>query len=54
MNRHLISRTALIALTASTLLLAGCAGMSHRQENAATGAAIGAVAGAGLIGHGGR
>ena len=50
MNRHLISRTALVALVASLTLLTGCAGMSHRQENAATGAAIGAVAGAVLTG----
>lgn len=30
--------------------LSGCAGMSHRQQNAATGAAIGGVAGAVLTG----
>jgi osmotically inducible lipoprotein OsmB len=50
MNLHLITRSALIALAASTVFLTGCAGMSHRQENAATGAAIGAVAGAVLTG----
>lgn len=40
-------------LTAFTLLvvfLSGCAGMSARQQNAATGAAIGGVAGAVLTG----
>jgi len=31
-------------------LLSGCAGMSQRQQNAATGAAIGGVAGAVLTG----
>ena len=40
-------------IIASMLLitfLSGCAGMSHRQKNAATGAAIGGVAGAVLTG----
>lgn len=40
-------------IIASMLLigfLSGCAGMSHRQQNAAAGAAIGGVAGAVLTG----
>lgn len=39
--------TAVLLLAA---MLAGCAGMSQRQQNAATGAAIGGVAGAVLTG----
>jgi osmotically inducible lipoprotein OsmB len=50
MIRHTIARTTLTILAASTVFLTGCAGMSHRQENAATGATIGAVAGAVLTG----
>ncbi len=34
----------------STLVLSGCAGMTHRQQNAAVGAAVGGVAGAVLTG----
>ena len=40
----LLSRT--LAATAMLATLAGCAGMSQRQQNAAIGAAVGGVAGA--------
>ena len=36
----------LISVTTASLFLAGCAGMSETQKNTATGAGIGAVAGA--------
>jgi len=39
-----------IFAAAALMLLSGCAGMSARQKNAATGAAIGGVAGAVLTG----
>ena len=45
------SRAAVAAVTASALLLAGCANMSETQRNSAIGAGVGAVAG-GLIGDG--
>lgn len=38
------------ALLASTLLLGGCAGMTHREKNTATGAVIGGVVGNVLCG----
>jgi osmotically inducible lipoprotein OsmB len=37
-------------LLMASLGLTGCAGMTHRQQNAATGAAVGGVAGAVLTG----
>jgi osmotically inducible lipoprotein OsmB len=40
----------IIVSTLLISLLSGCAGMSHRQQNAAAGAAIGGVAGAVLTG----
>lgn len=40
----------IITLLLSSLSLAGCAGMSARQQNAAVGAAVGGVAGAVLTG----
>ena len=40
----------LITLLVSALALTGCAGMSHRKQNAAVGAAVGGVAGAVLTG----
>jgi osmotically inducible lipoprotein OsmB len=40
----------IIASILLTSFLSGCAGMSHRQQNAAAGAAIGGVAGAVLTG----
>ncbi|MBS0499243.1 MAG: OmpA family protein [Proteobacteria bacterium] len=45
------SRAAVAAVTASAMLLAGCANMSETQRNSAIGAGVGAVAG-GLIGDG--
>ena len=39
-----------ITLLASSMLLSGCYNLSTRQKNAATGAAIGGVAGAVLTG----
>lgn len=38
----------------AALLLGGCAGMSHRDQNTAVGAGVGAIGGAavgGIIGH---
>lgn len=40
------SKIAFISLLISTLVLSGCAGMTRRQQQTATGAAIGGVAGA--------
>lgn len=45
-NTPFALRATATALAASALLLAGCAGMSERQEGTAKGAGIGAVAGA--------
>ena len=50
MTQKLGHRTLLTMLIAASLALAGCAGMTHRQQNAATGAAVGGVAGAVLTG----
>jgi osmotically inducible lipoprotein OsmB len=38
----------------AAMLLGGCAGMSHRDQNTAVGAGVGAIGGAavgGIIGH---
>ena len=50
MKTRLLEKTMSTILIAASLGMAGCAGMSRRQENAATGAAIGGVAGAVLTG----
>lgn len=50
MSIQFSARAVLPMLLAVTLGLAGCAGMTHRQQNAATGAAVGGVAGAVLTG----
>ncbi len=50
MKRKHIGRSMLFGLVAASLALSGCAGMSHRQQNAAAGAAVGGVAGAVLTG----
>lgn len=47
------SKIVVSVLLISTLVLSGCAGMSHRQQNAAIGAAVGGVAGAILTGGSG-
>lgn len=47
------SKMVVSAFLISTLALSGCAGMSHRQQNAAIGAAVGGVAGAILTGGSG-
>lgn len=47
------SRILGIALLITSIGLSGCAGMSHRQQNAAVGAAVGGVAGAVLTGGSG-
>ena len=44
------SRAWLVGLLLCAVGLSGCAGMTHRQQNAATGAAVGGVAGAVLTG----
>jgi outer membrane protein OmpA-like peptidoglycan-associated protein len=46
MNKNFAARSAVIALAASAVLLAGCESMSERQQGTAKGAGIGAVAGA--------
>jgi len=50
MIRTIANRTLLAAVITTAFALAGCAGMTHRQQNAATGAAVGSVAGAVLTG----
>jgi len=50
MNTNFIHRALLSAIFITSIGLAGCAGTTHRQQNAATGAAIGGVAGAVLTG----
>lgn len=50
MKSQSIVRTLFAAFLFATLGLAGCAGMTHRQQSAATGAAVGGVAGAVLTG----
>ena len=50
MRKNLIGNILAIAVFAGLFTLTGCAGMTHRQQNAATGAAVGGVAGAVLTG----
>ena len=50
MSRQSLGRALFAACIFATLGLAGCAGMTHRQQSAATGAAVGGVAGAVLTG----
>jgi osmotically inducible lipoprotein OsmB len=47
-DMHVLGKVIIAVLLATTI--SGCAGMSTRQKNAATGAAIGGVAGAVLTG----
>ena len=50
MRNNLIGKTLVIVMIAGVFTLTGCAGMTHKQQNAATGAAVGGVAGAVLTG----
>jgi osmotically inducible lipoprotein OsmB len=50
MNKNNIQRLATLATIVVSIGLTGCAGMTHRQQNAATGAAVGGIAGAVLTG----
>lgn len=50
MNTNILARSTGLALIVISLGLAGCAGMTHRQQNAAAGAALGGVAGSVLTG----
>jgi osmotically inducible lipoprotein OsmB len=50
MNTNILARSTCLALIVISLGLAGCAGMTHRQQNAAAGAALGGVAGSVLTG----
>lgn len=50
MRKNLIGNILAIAVFAGLFTLTGCAGMTRRQQNAATGAAVGGVAGAVLTG----
>ena len=50
MNTIHTGRALSVSLITACILLSGCAGMTHRQQNAATGAAVGGVAGAVLTG----
>ena len=45
-----IQRLTILAAIVTSIGLTGCTGMSHRQQNAATGAAVGGIAGAVLTG----
>jgi outer membrane protein OmpA-like peptidoglycan-associated protein len=45
-RRSALARSSLLALAAGAVLLSGCANMSERQKGTATGAGIGAIAGA--------
>lgn len=47
---YAVYKNCFITLLASSMLLSGCSNLSTRQKNAATGAAIGGVAGAVLTG----
>lgn len=50
MRKNLIGNILAATVIAGLFTLTGCAGMTHRQQNAATGAAVGGVAGAVLTG----
>lgn len=50
MTQRFSSRAVLALCTSVTLLATGCANLSHRQQNAAIGAGVGAVAGSVLTG----
>jgi osmotically inducible lipoprotein OsmB len=50
MNKNNIQRLTFLAAIVTSIGLTGCAGMSQRQQNAATGAAVGGIAGAVLTG----
>ena len=50
MNTSRLGTTTLAISLIALSALTGCAGMTHRQQNAATGAAVGGVAGAVLTG----
>lgn len=50
MNKNNIQRLTILATIVVSICLTGCAGMTHRQQNAATGAAVGGIAGAVLTG----
>ena len=50
MNKNIIQRLTILSAIVTSIGIAGCAGMTHRQKNAATGAAVGGIAGAVLTG----
>lgn len=50
MTRRFSTYTMLALCASVTLLTTGCANLSHRQQNAAIGAGVGAVAGSVLTG----
>jgi osmotically inducible lipoprotein OsmB len=50
MNKNYIQRLTLLAAIVMSIGLTGCAGMTHRQQNAAAGAAVGGIAGSVLTG----
>lgn len=50
MSSYLSRQAILACILVTSLSFSGCAGMSHRQQNAATGAAVGGIAGAVLTG----
>ena len=50
MNKNNIQRLTFLAAIVTSISLTGCAGMTHRQQNAAAGAAVGGIAGAVLTG----
>jgi osmotically inducible lipoprotein OsmB len=50
MNKNMIQRLTLLAAIITSIGLTGCAGMTHRQQNTAAGAAVGGIAGSVLTG----
>lgn len=49
-NKNNIQRLTLLTAIVTSIGLTGCAGMTHRQQNAAAGAAVGGIAGSVLTG----
>jgi osmotically inducible lipoprotein OsmB len=50
MNKNNFQRLTILATIVVSIGLTGCAGMTHRQQNTAAGAAVGGIAGSVLTG----
>ena len=50
MNKNIIQRLTILSAIVTSIGIAGCAGMTHRQQNTAAGAAVGGIAGSVLTG----